>query len=197
MPLPAMHPRPGNLREVAEEIDRATGLRVEILGGALVMSPPRRGKHAGSLRRLRQQLAASMPDGPAAYEVTSIAMPDDSDDYCTPDLVILPDTWDTADDWLADPLDVELAVEVISKSERAAQINGKNGWYAAAAYALSSSSTTGSRPATADELPTDAGPRRSPSITSLTWTGRSTWRPRPPALIPSRVIRMNRVSRIP
>ncbi|MFJ2668471.1 Uma2 family endonuclease [Nocardia fluminea] len=132
MTLPAMHPRPGNLREVAEEIEHATGLRVEVLGGALVMSPTPRGKHAGSIRRLRQQLEVAMPGGLAAYEVTSIAMPDDIDDYCTPDLVVLPDTWDTDDDWLADPLDVELAVEVISKSERAAQINGKNGWYAAA-----------------------------------------------------------------
>ncbi|MFD3746889.1 hypothetical protein [Nocardia sp. NPDC058633] len=102
MALPAMHPRPGNLREVAEEIERATGLRVEILGGALLMSPTPRGKQAGSIRRLRQQLEPSMPEGLAAYEVTSIAMPDDVDDYCTPDLVILPDTWDTDDDWLAD-----------------------------------------------------------------------------------------------
>ncbi|APE34222.1 hypothetical protein BOX37_09890 [Nocardia mangyaensis] len=136
MTLPAMHPRPGNLREVAEQIERATGLRVEILGGALVMSPTPRGKHAGSIRRLRHQLEASMPSGLAAYEVTSIAMPDDSDDYCTPDLVVLPDSWDTDDDWLADPTDVELAVEVISKSEKATQITGKNGWYAAARIRL-------------------------------------------------------------
>lgn len=103
MTLPAMHPRPGNLREVAEEIERATGLRVEILGGALVMSPTPRGKHAGSIRRLCQQLEASMPNGLAAYGVTSIAMPDDDDDYCTPDPVILPDTWDTDDDWSPTP----------------------------------------------------------------------------------------------
>lgn len=49
-----------------------------------------------------------MPAGLAAYEVTSIAMPGD-DDYCTPDLVVVPDAWDTDDEWLADPADVELA----------------------------------------------------------------------------------------
>lgn len=132
MTLPAMHPRPGNLRGVAEQIERATGLRVEILGGALVMSPTPRGKHAGTIRRLRHQLESVMPEGLAAYEVTSIAMPGDIDDYCTPDLVVLPDAWDTDDEWLADPADVELAVEVISKSEKAHQITGKNGWYGAA-----------------------------------------------------------------
>ncbi|KAF0845108.1 Uma2 family endonuclease [Nocardia caishijiensis] len=132
MTVPAMHPRPGNLREVAEEIERATGLQVEILGGSLVMSPTPRGKHAGTIRRLRHQLESVMPEGLAAYEVTSIAMPGDTDDYCTPDLVVLPDSWDTDDEWLADPADVELAVEVISKSEKAHQITGKNGWYGAA-----------------------------------------------------------------
>jgi hypothetical protein len=40
-------PRPGNLREAAEKIEAATGLRVQIVGGKLVMSPTPRGKHAG------------------------------------------------------------------------------------------------------------------------------------------------------
>lgn len=63
MTVPAMHPRPGNLRAVAEEIERATGLRAEILGGTLVMAPTPRGKHAGTVRRLRQQLEPRMPRG--------------------------------------------------------------------------------------------------------------------------------------
>ncbi|MFD4430801.1 Uma2 family endonuclease [Nocardia sp. NPDC058497] len=132
MTPPAMHPRPGNLRKVAEEIEHATGLQVEILGGALATSPSLCGKHAGTIRRLRHQLESVMPEGLAAYEVTSIAMPGDADDYCTPDLIVLPDAWDTDDEWLADPADVELAVEVISRSEKAHQITGKNGWYGAA-----------------------------------------------------------------
>jgi Uma2 family endonuclease len=127
-----MHPRPGNLRAVAEQIEQATGLRVEILGGTLVMSPTPRGKHAGTVRRLRRQIEPQLPAGLASYEVSSIAMPDDHDDYCTPDLVVLPESWDVDDDWLTDPGDVELAVEVISKSEKARQITDKNGWYSAA-----------------------------------------------------------------
>ncbi|WP_306363747.1 Uma2 family endonuclease [Nocardia sp. CC227C] len=132
MSVPAMHPRPGNLRVAAEQIERATGLRVEILGGHLVMSPTPRGKHAGTIRRLRVQLEARMPPGLASYEVTSISMPDDADDYCTPDLVVLPDAWDVDDSWLADPSDVELAVEVISQSEKGPRITDKNGWYSTA-----------------------------------------------------------------
>jgi Uma2 family endonuclease len=59
-------------------------------------------------------------------------MPDDPDDYATPDLVVLPDAWDEDDEWLADPADVELAVEVISVSERAHAITEKIDWYATA-----------------------------------------------------------------
>ncbi|MFC9898434.1 Uma2 family endonuclease [Nocardia sp. NPDC127579] len=132
MSVPSIHPRPGNLRVVAEEIEITTGLRVEILGGNLVMSPTPRGKHAGTILRLRQQLQPRMPQGLQPFEVTSIPMPDDDDDYCTPDLIVLPESWADDDDWLADAADVELAVEVISQSEKARQITDKNGWYAVA-----------------------------------------------------------------
>ncbi|MFI2373341.1 Uma2 family endonuclease [Streptomyces sp. NPDC018833] len=125
-------PRPGNLREVAEKIEAATGLRVQIVGGSLVMSPTPRGKHAGVIRRLRRQIDTAAPERLAAYEVSSIAMPGDLDDYVTPDLVVLPQDWDDDDDWLADPHDVELAVEVISRSEKARDISQKNDWYAVA-----------------------------------------------------------------
>ncbi|WP_194813679.1 Uma2 family endonuclease [Nocardia sp. XZ_19_385] len=132
MSLPAMHPRPGNLRAVAEQVESATGLRVQILGGNLVMSPPRRGVHAGTIRRIRQQIEPRIPQGLAAFENTSIPIPDDHDDYCTPDLIVLPESWEDDDEWLADAADVELAVEVISMSEKARLITDKNGWYAVA-----------------------------------------------------------------
>jgi Uma2 family endonuclease len=132
MTVPALSPRPGNLREVAEEIERATGLRVEILGGQLVMSPTPHGKHAGTVKRLLRQLSPQLPAGLDAYEMSSIALPGDLDDYCTPDLVVLPTEWEEDDDWLADPGDAELAVEVISQSEKAKDVTAKNGWYAAA-----------------------------------------------------------------
>ena len=127
-----LRPRPGNLREVAEKIEDATGLRVQILGGSLVMSPTPRGKHAGVIRRLRAQLEPAIPSGLAVYEVSSVAMPDDADDYATPDLIVLPDAWDDDDNWLADPADAGLVVEVISLSEKARDISQKNDWYAVA-----------------------------------------------------------------
>ncbi|MEU9042192.1 MULTISPECIES: Uma2 family endonuclease [unclassified Kitasatospora] len=117
---------------MAEEIEQRTGLRVQIIGGTLVMSPPPRGKHAGTVRRLRVQLDPRLPADLAAYEVSSIHMPDDDEDYATPDLVVLPIAWDDDDEWLADPHDVELAVEVISTSERVSHIAAKTSWYAIA-----------------------------------------------------------------
>jgi Uma2 family endonuclease len=132
MPVPVLRPRPGNLREVAERIEEATGLRVQFLGGSLVMSPTRRGKHAGVIRRLRRQLDSAAPEGLAAYEVSSIAMPGDPDDYVTPDLIVLPCEWEEDDDWLAAPEDAELAVEVISQSEKSRDIVDKQDWYAVA-----------------------------------------------------------------
>ncbi|MBO2448811.1 Uma2 family endonuclease [Actinomadura barringtoniae] len=132
MSVPEIRPHPGNLRAVAEQIEQATGLRVEVLGGKLVMSPTSRGKQAGTIRRIRLQLEPRLPAGLATYEVSSVALPDDVDDYCTPDLVVLPEDWDEDDAWLANPGDVELALEVISKSERAKEVTDKNDWYAAA-----------------------------------------------------------------
>ncbi|AVH57934.1 Uma2 family endonuclease [Streptomyces dengpaensis] len=129
-------PRPGNLREVAEKIEEATGLRVQVLGGKLVMSPTPRGRHAGVIRSLRQQIEPVLPDGLGAYEVSSVMMPDDRDDYATPDLVVLPESWDVDDDWLADPRDVALAVEVMSPSEKSRDIRDKTDWYAVAGVAV-------------------------------------------------------------
>lgn len=134
--MTAITVRPGRLRDAAEEIERSTGLRVQIIGGSLVMSPTPRGKHAGTIRLLRAQLDPCLPKELGAYEVSSVAMPDDEDDYATPDLVILPTDWDLDDDWLADPRDVALAVEVISNSERAKDIANKTEWYATAGVAL-------------------------------------------------------------
>ncbi|OAH13342.1 Uma2 family endonuclease [Streptomyces jeddahensis] len=122
-------PRPGNLREVAEKVEEATGLRVQVVGGELVMSLPPRGKHAGVVARLRRQLDKALPEELSAYEMSSIALPDDADDYVTPDLIVLPTEWED-DDWLADPVDVALAVEVISAPEKSKDIRDKADWYA-------------------------------------------------------------------
>ncbi|OIK05648.1 Uma2 family endonuclease [Streptomyces monashensis] len=125
-------PRPGNLREVAEKIEEATGLRVQVLGGKLVMSPTPRGKHAGVVWLLRRQIDGLLPESLAAFEVSSIAMPGDPDDYVTPDLIVLPREWMDDDEWLADPRDTALAVEVISQSEKSRHIRDTADWYAVA-----------------------------------------------------------------
>ncbi|GGK91511.1 Uma2 family endonuclease [Streptomyces flaveus] len=125
-------PRPGKLREVAETIEGVTGLRVQIVGGKLVMSPARRGKHVGVVVGLRQQLGTQLPNGLGAFEMSSIALPDDPDDYVTPDLIVLPLEWTEDDDWLAAPEDAALAVEVISSSEKSREIRDKADWYAVA-----------------------------------------------------------------
>lgn len=64
--------------------------------------------------------------------MSSIALPEDADDYVTPDLVVLPTEWAEDDDWLAAPEDAALAVEVISPSEKSREIRDKADWYAVA-----------------------------------------------------------------
>lgn len=64
--------------------------------------------------------------------MASIEMPEDPDDYMTPDLTVCLSDFLQPDDWLIDPQDVVPAVEVISKSEKARDISQKNDWYAVA-----------------------------------------------------------------
>jgi Uma2 family endonuclease len=128
-------PRPGNLREVAEEIEEATGLRVQVLGGKLVMSPTPRGKHAGVVYELEELIRPKLPRALVATEMSSIEMPDEPDDFVTPDLLVCPRDFLDSDDWLLDPRDVELAVEVISQSEKSRGIRDKADWYAVAGVA--------------------------------------------------------------
>ena len=89
------------------------------------------GKHAGVVKQVRRQLeAVVLSDGLDVYEVSSIAQPEDPDDYATPDLIVLPLEWEEDDDWLADAADAALAVEVISQSEKSRDIRDKADWYA-------------------------------------------------------------------
>lgn len=130
---PEPRPRPGQLRRIAEKIEAETGLRVQIVGGKLVMSPTPRGKHAGVVKRVRRQLeSAALPEGLDVYEVSSIGLPEDPDDYVTPDLIVLPLEWEQDENWLADPEAAALAVEVISPSEKSREIRDKADWYAVA-----------------------------------------------------------------
>ncbi|MET9835609.1 Uma2 family endonuclease [Streptomyces sp. NPDC006385] len=130
---PEPRPHPGYLRRIAEKVEAETGLRVQIVGGKLVMSPTPRGKHAGVVKRVRRRLeSAALPEGLDVYEVSSIGLPEDPDDYVTPDLIVLPQEWEEDENWLADPEDAALAVEVLSPSEKSREIRDKADWYAVA-----------------------------------------------------------------
>ncbi|MFD9455394.1 Uma2 family endonuclease [Streptomyces sp. NPDC059985] len=129
------HPIPvrrGRLREAAERIEQATGMRVEIIGGTLVMSPSPSGKHAGIVIDLRDAIRPGVAAEYEAYENVSVPMLDDPDDYSTPDLTIGPRAFKDEDGWLLDADAVALAVQVISPNERLKGINEKTAWYAAA-----------------------------------------------------------------
>ncbi|MFI8459543.1 Uma2 family endonuclease [Kitasatospora sp. NPDC085464] len=124
--------RPGALRRAAEEIERSTELRVEIIGGALLMSPPRRGKHAGTVRRLRERIGSRLAGGLGVYESAPVGPPDAEDDYATPDLLALPIEWENNDAWLAEPRRTALAVEVVPTLSPVSHLATKTSWYAVA-----------------------------------------------------------------
>lgn len=133
MHSPAHHPIPvrrGHLREAAEKIEQATGMSVEIIGGTLVISPSPSGKHAGIVIDLRDAIRPGLSAVYEAFENVSVPMPDDPDDYATPDLTIGPRAFKDDDGWLLDADAVALAVEVISPNERLKGINEKTAWYA-------------------------------------------------------------------
>ncbi|MGJ5891213.1 Uma2 family endonuclease [Streptomyces niveiscabiei] len=96
------------------------------------MSPPRTAEHTTALTVLRDTLRPQLPPPHEAFENVSVPMPGDPDDYATPDLTIGPRAFKDDDGRLLDADAVELAVEVISPSERLKGINEKTAWYAAA-----------------------------------------------------------------
>ncbi|MDH6577632.1 Uma2 family endonuclease [Kitasatospora sp. MAP5-34] len=121
-----------SLRQTAELAEQATGFRVEIIRGVLMMSPSPRGAHAGTINRIYDQLRPAVPHHLEPFQMVSVAMPDDDSDYATPDLAVLPEAFGESDDWLADPADVELVVEVVSTSNSLKDTVTMVEWYAAA-----------------------------------------------------------------
>jgi Uma2 family endonuclease len=119
-----------SLREVAEDVERASGMRVEIIGGAIVMSPTPRGKHFGIVVKIRRQLEARLPDKLVVGEVVSVRAADDDDDYATPDLTVVPAEFGESDDWLVDPDAVAFVLEVVSASNASKDTTTMPVWYA-------------------------------------------------------------------
>ncbi|RFU41380.1 Uma2 family endonuclease [Actinomadura logoneensis] len=125
-------PLPGKLRRTADDIERESGgaLYVEIIEGALVMRPAPPGRHALTVVRVRDALGArAARNGLAAADTVSIPLPDDPDDYATPDLAVLPPASLDTDDWLIPGDEFVLAVEVASPSESRPSIAAKTAWY--------------------------------------------------------------------
>ncbi|MFF4157450.1 Uma2 family endonuclease [Streptomyces sp. NPDC001678] len=118
------------LRKAAEAAEAATGLRAEIIRGVLTMSPRRTGKCAGIVNNLYDQLRSALPERLSPFPVASVPMPGDPDDYATPDLLVCDTGFADSDDWLADPGDVELVVEVVSKGNSTKDTRDMVGWYA-------------------------------------------------------------------
>ncbi|MFI8926737.1 Uma2 family endonuclease [Streptomyces sp. NPDC053474] len=118
------------LRKAAEAAEEASGLRAEIIRGVLMMSPTPRGKHAKAINDLYDRLRPVLPEHLSAFQVSSVCMPDNPDDYATPDLLICDVAFGDSDDWLVDPADVELVVEVVSKSNSSKDTRDMVEWYA-------------------------------------------------------------------
>ncbi|WP_016908032.1 Uma2 family endonuclease [Streptomyces xiaopingdaonensis] len=128
--------RPGRLREAAGRIEEATGMRDEIIGGSLLMPPRPTGKHAGIVIDVRDAVRPHLSAEYEAFENVSVPMAGNDDDYATPDLTVGPRAFKDMDDWLLESEEVQLAVGVISPSERLKGINEKTAWYAAAGVRL-------------------------------------------------------------
>ena len=95
-----------------------------------MMSPTPRGKHAGIINELYDHLRPALPDHLRPYQAASVSMPDDRDDYATPDLLVCDAGFGESDEWLLDPGDVELVCEVVSKGNSSKDTSEMVGWYA-------------------------------------------------------------------
>ncbi|ANZ17784.1 Uma2 family endonuclease [Streptomyces noursei] len=118
------------LRKAAEAAEEASGLRAEIIRGVLMMSPTPCGKHAGTINAISKQLLGQLPAHLDVFQVASVPLPGDPDDYATPDLLICDAGFGESDEWLADPGDAELVVEVVSKGNSTKDTRDMVAWYA-------------------------------------------------------------------
>ncbi|WP_369207434.1 Uma2 family endonuclease [Streptomyces sp. PU-14G] len=127
-------PEPGmtRLRRAAEAAEEATGLRAEIIRGVLMMPPTPRGKHAKVVNVVERQLLPILPKDLDAFQLASVALPHDPNDYATPDLLVCDAAFGDSDDWLAEPGSVVLAVEVVSRGSATKDTRDMVGWYAEA-----------------------------------------------------------------
>lgn len=120
------------MRLAAEAAEEATGLRAEIIWGVLMMSPTPRFKHARVINVIYEQLMSALPEGLEAFQVASVALPYDPDDYATPDLLVGDSALGESDDWLAEPGSVSFVLKVVSRSNSTKDTQDMVRWYAEA-----------------------------------------------------------------
>ncbi|MFC4911941.1 Uma2 family endonuclease [Actinomadura gamaensis] len=128
-------PVPGKLRRTADDIERESGgtLRVEIIEGAPLATPTPSGRHALTTARIRDALSArAAQHGLTTADTISIPLPDDPDDYATPDLAVLPPSSLDTDERLIPGEEFILAVKVASPSESRPSIEVRSAWYSRA-----------------------------------------------------------------
>ncbi len=124
-----VRPSPFNLRELADHLDVPQGFKVEVIEGAIVMSPTPSKKHGAALRRLYDQVAGQLPEGRVAEQMYSIEALE-GEDFASPDLLIVPVAVEEEDGWLVDPDDVDCVVEVVSPSNHTNDTKVKPSLYA-------------------------------------------------------------------
>ncbi|WP_158613015.1 Uma2 family endonuclease [Nocardiopsis sp. Huas11] len=120
---------PFSLRELADSLDTPPGVKVEVIEGAIVMSPTPSKRHAGVLRRLYDQLARQLPEDRVAEQVCSVEAPE-GEDFASPDLLIVPVAVEEEDGWLVEPGAVDCVVEVVSPSNHTNDTKVKPSLYA-------------------------------------------------------------------
>lgn len=114
--LSAPRPSTGSLRELAEQIDELPGYRVEIIEGALVVSPTPSKRHNGIVKRIMLALDHQLPAGKESHPISSVEPEGGGEEYCSPDLVVVPSDEDYEDGWLYSSDIVDFALEVVSVS---------------------------------------------------------------------------------
>ena len=83
----AGQPAADSLRDLAERMDELQGYYVEIIEGALVVSPMPSKKHNGIVLAVQEQLLRELPKDKRPHPVSSVEGEDGSDDYGSPDLI--------------------------------------------------------------------------------------------------------------
>lgn len=126
-----------DLPTLAENLAIPDGYRTEIIEGSLVVSPTPSYRHARIIRSIERLLDRNGPEGLESLQWVTVEIPQDEDRF-VPDLSVLPtavvdgDAWD-GPDWLRSADDLELAVEVVSRSSVRYDWEAKTAGYARAA----------------------------------------------------------------